>query len=512
MDTERRKYSVREVRAVDSDAGKTIEGHAAVFDQRADIGGMFYEVIERGAFNGTDMADVALLVNHDHTQVPLARTSSATLTLAVDNVGLWFRASLDVENNPAARSLYSAVERGDLRGMSFSFTVAEDDWQDLNSDMPTRRIKRIAKVFEVSAVTYPAYEGTDIKVARSASKALASARRAASEAAEIARLKAANRRLSEMTKSVYERAGDTLKESRAITLTGMPSIIVPTTSSATINPDFAGVSSLIDSVAHLTLNGGDSFEQPYVIGVDGVGDYSDEGIDPYDVAAKFSFAKINRAKITAYAEVSEELEKLPSADYARVVIENVGASMRSLLSHEILCGIGEVEGSSRQRLTGIFSSRATAIDASTDIEASQVTDTLLDDIIFSYGGDESVGGTPAVLILSKRDLQAFAKSRTSTKQKLHEIKFDTETTGTISGVPFIINSACKSLMSPTTEAGDFCMAYGSPSNYLLVEFKPMEIKKSHDFRFREGMTAFRGTSWIGGAVVRKNGFVRVKKK
>lgn len=512
MDTERRKYLVREIRAVDSDAGKTIEGHAAVFDQRADIGGTFYEVIERSAFNGTDMTDVALLVNHDHKQVPLARTSSATLTLAVDNVGLAFRASLDVENNPAARSLYSAVNRGDIRGMSFSFVVADDEWQDLNASMPTRRIKKIAKVFEISAATYPAYDATDVKVARSASKALASARRSASEAAEIARLKESNRRLSEMTKTVYERAGDTLKESRAITLTGMPSIIVPTTSSATVTPDFSGVSSLIDSVEHLTLNGGESFKQPYVIGVDGVGDYSDEQLDPYDVAAKFSYVKINRAKVTAYAEISSELEKLTSADYANVVLESVGSSMRSLLSHEILCGIGEVEGSSRQRLTGIFSSKATAIDPSTDIEASQVTDTLLDDIIYSYGGNESVGETPAVLILSKRDLQAFAKSRTSTKQKLHDIKFVSETAGTISGVPFIINSACKPLMSPTTEAGDFCMAYGNPKNYLLVEFNPMEIKRSDHFRFRDDYIAFRGTSWIGGAVVKRNGFVRVKKK
>lgn len=512
MDTEQRKYLIREVRAVDSGAGKIIEGHAAVFDVTANIGGTFNEIIERGAFGGTDMADVALLVNHDSSRVPLARTTSATLTLAVDNVGLAFRAKLDVENNPAARSLCSAVERGDLRGMSFSFTVELDEWQDLNTTMPTRRIKKIRRVYEISAVTYPAYEATDVKVARSASKALASARRSASGAAEIARLKESNRRLSEMMKTVPEKTGDAFKEKRAVTLTGMPSIVVPQHTSATINPDFSPVSSLIDSVAYLRLNGGESFEQPYVIGVDGVGDYSDEELDPYDVAAKFSFTKINRTKITAYAEISEELEKLTSADYANVVLESIGASMRGLLSHEILCGVGEEEGSSRQRLTGIFSSKATAIDASTDIEATQVTDTLLDEIIYSYGGNESVGGTPAVLILSKLDLQMFAKSRTSTKQKLHDIRFTSETTGTISGVPFIINSACKPLMSPTTERGEYCMCYGNPKNYLLVEFSAMEIKSSSHYRFREGYTAFRGTSSFGGAVVKHNGFIRVKKK
>ena len=182
--------------------------------------------------------------------------------------------------------------------------------------------------------------------------------------------------------------------------------------------------------------------------------------------------------------------------------------MRKLLTKEILIGAGGTN-----QIVGIFSDKATAIDASTDIELSQITDTTLDEILFRYGGDEEVED-PAVLILNKLDLLAFSKVRTSTKQKFYDIQLNGNG-GTISGVPFIINSACKSLMTAADKGGaatgDYCMAYGSLSNYLLVEFSPMEVKRSDDYKFREGMTAFRGNCFFGGQVVRKNGFIRIKK-
>lgn len=164
--TETRCYDGQEFRAVDSDNEKIIEGHAAIFGQRTNIGGIFYEQIERGAFDETSLRDVALFVNHDATQIPLARSrrnnGNSSMTLSVDEKGLAIRARLDTENNPAACSLYSAVSRGDIDGMSFAFTVDADEWEDLNSDMPTRRIKKISRVFEVSACNYPAYDETDI--------------------------------------------------------------------------------------------------------------------------------------------------------------------------------------------------------------------------------------------------------------------------------------------------------------------------------------------------------------
>ena len=166
--TEKRCYSLKEFRAVTGEGNeKYIEGHAAVFEQKTDIGGYFFEVIDRGAFDDDKaLRDVALFVNHNFAQIPLARSrrnnGNSTMTLKVDDVGLAIRAKLDVENNLDAKALYSAVEREDLSGMSFAFSVDAEEWQDLKSEKPTRRIKKIGRVFEVSAVAFPAYEGTDI--------------------------------------------------------------------------------------------------------------------------------------------------------------------------------------------------------------------------------------------------------------------------------------------------------------------------------------------------------------
>lgn len=184
--TEFRSCNGLEFRTVDNEQGeKIIEGHAAVFNRQTNIGGYFNEVIDAGAFDNTDLRDVPLLTNHNFNKIPLARSrrnnGNSTLTLTVDDVGLAIRAKLDVESNADARALYSAVERGDLDGMSFAFTVDGEEWQDLDTDLPTRRIKSVSKVFEVSAVTFPAYEDTDLQARSenaldSAKKALDNAR------------------------------------------------------------------------------------------------------------------------------------------------------------------------------------------------------------------------------------------------------------------------------------------------------------------------------------------------
>lgn len=161
---EKRNFSMADLRALTD--GNTIEGHAAVYDQVANINGWFNEVIERGAFNNTDFTDVLFSVNHDLDKIPLARSrnnnANSTLQLQVDNVGLAMKANLDVINNADAKSLYSAISRGDMNGMSFIFWVGDEEWEGLDTDMPTRHIRAISKVQEVSAVSFPAYAGTDI--------------------------------------------------------------------------------------------------------------------------------------------------------------------------------------------------------------------------------------------------------------------------------------------------------------------------------------------------------------
>lgn len=161
---ERRSY-LCEVRAENTDGTAIITGRPIVYDSRTDLG-YFDEVIERGALDNTDLTDVRFLVNHDTSKIPLARSrrnnGNSTMTLRVDDLGLVIDARLDVENNAEARALYSAVERGDISGMSFMFSVDGEMWEDLESGHPTRKINKISSVVEVSAVTFPAYESTEI--------------------------------------------------------------------------------------------------------------------------------------------------------------------------------------------------------------------------------------------------------------------------------------------------------------------------------------------------------------
>ena len=182
---EHRSYTC-EVRAEESEAGAIITGRPIVYNSKTDLG-WFDEIIERGALDNADLTDVRFLVNHDLSKIPLARsrrnTPNSTMQLSVDAEGLAIRVMLDAENNAEAKALYSAVQRGDISGMSFMFGVNDEEWSDIESDHPTRHIREISTVVEVSAVTFPAYKDTTID-ARSddameiAKKALENARSA----------------------------------------------------------------------------------------------------------------------------------------------------------------------------------------------------------------------------------------------------------------------------------------------------------------------------------------------
>ena len=171
---------VRAEEPTEEENGSVITGRPIVFNSKTDLG-YYDEIIEAGALDGTDLTDVRFLVNHDISRIPLARSrrnnGNSTMQLSVDSEGMGIRVLLDTENNSEARSLYSAVQRGDISGMSFMFGISEEDWENLDSEHPTRRIKSISTVVEVSAVTFPAYDSTSIN-ARSSADALERARQA----------------------------------------------------------------------------------------------------------------------------------------------------------------------------------------------------------------------------------------------------------------------------------------------------------------------------------------------
>lgn len=169
-----------EVRAQKNDEhGTFLEGTPIVYNAWTDLG-WYSERIADGALTDTDLKDVRFLVNHNTDMIPLARSrnnnANSTMQMSVvDGEGMKIRVDLDTENNADARALYSAVERGDISGMSFMFSVNKDTWEDEDTEHPKRTIDNIGKVFEVSAVTFPAYEQTSIS-ARGLSDALESAK------------------------------------------------------------------------------------------------------------------------------------------------------------------------------------------------------------------------------------------------------------------------------------------------------------------------------------------------
>lgn len=174
-----RRSLSRELQRVEIDPiSGVIEGYPIVFNQRALIttadGKKFYEEIDPHALDEADLSDIKFMVNHNDSMIPLARHrrgKRSTMDVQIDGVGMRIKTQLDIENNATARELCSAVKRGDMDDMSFIFglKVSGAEWRDAGKKdvIPTRRITKISRVSEVSAVNDGAYSQTSI-YARSA--------------------------------------------------------------------------------------------------------------------------------------------------------------------------------------------------------------------------------------------------------------------------------------------------------------------------------------------------------
>ena len=274
----------------------------------------------------------------------------------------------------------------------------------------------------------------------------------------------------------------------------------------TVNP----ISALIDMVKAVPLQGGETYQRGFVkdYGADGAGATA-EGATYNGVEPSFGYVTIEKQKVTAYTEEPEEMQKLPNADYDSVIEGSVSKAIRRFLSRQILIGDG-----STSNLKGIFfnptKESERVIDPATDITTiAAIDDGTLDEIIYSFGGDEEVEGV-ATLILNKQDLKAFAKLRDKQGRKVYTI-VNRGQTGTIDGVPFVINSACAAISDSKTTAEAYVMAYGYLQNYELAIFSDIDVRRSDDYKFKNGQTAFRASMFAGGSVAAWNGFIRVKK-
>lgn len=277
---------------------------------------------------------------------------------------------------------------------------------------------------------------------------------------------------------------------------------------ADVKETFNDVSSLVDRVKTVPLNGGETYQRGYVKSYgDGAGG-SAESADYNPTEPVFGYVTIEKQKITAYTEEPEEMVKLPNADYDGIVEGSVTKAIRRYMSRQILIGDGTAG-----KFKGIFHNPTKeaeqVIDPTTDLSMTAVDDATLDEIIYSFGGDEDVEDV-AALILNKKDLKALAKLRDKQGRKVYTI-VNHGNTGTIDGVPFVINSACAAVTDAQTTTDAYCMAYGPLSNYEMPVFSDIDARKSTDYKFKQGQIAYRADIFAGGSVAAYNGFIRVKR-
>jgi HK97 family phage major capsid protein len=307
---------------------------------------------------------------------------------------------------------------------------------------------------------------------------------------------------TKIDKEKLEQRAASLRESRVIQVSSEEILLPDHTASGLAPVPFAQVSTLVDRVNVINLNGGETYKKSFVKN-NGIAGTTLEGQPYSETEPAFGYLTISKVKITAYTEITEELEKLPAIPYQAEVLRNINISLKKKISEQILRGAGTTN-----TFTGIFSDAAVALADKAPLEIEAITDSTLDDIVFAYGGDEEVEGG-AVLILNKNDLRAFAGLKTQEGRKVHTIDYVNKT---IDGIPYIINSHCKAIADSNTAAGEYGIAYGALKNYEVPVFSPVEIGKSTDYKFKDGIISYKASVFTGGNVVGYNGFLRIKKK
>ena len=212
IDNKERRFGLVEARAASDDDKLILEGYAVVFGSETAIGDPengwgFYESVDRSAFDEADMSDVCCKYNHNDSMTILARTRNKSLTLKIDERGLFVHVELQ-GNVQAHRDAYNMVQSGLLDKMSFAFSLPYDadcnclgQRVEMINGVKHRTITKIERLYDVSIVDVPAYDDTSI-FARSlelvdtdlsAVEADADAAKVDTEQREMLRLKNANR-------------------------------------------------------------------------------------------------------------------------------------------------------------------------------------------------------------------------------------------------------------------------------------------------------------------------------
>ena len=314
---------------------------------------------------------------------------------------------------------------------------------------------------------------------------------------------AKKRKSAEYAKKRAAMAADWKKMNRTVVLDS--DVLIPEHKSNTIQGfPFNQVSNILDAVNYLPVITGESYEEPYVIET-GMADYTDQadingtGGEYHEVGVKWDSVKVNKTKITAYSEITKELEKTPAANYAAVVEGNITVSLKKKLAREVIVGDGEAG-----HFVGIMSN-AVKPNTVSDFNLGAINENTLDELILNYGGDEDIESKMAIL-LNKQTLLSFSRVRGSDKRKVYNINYENNT---IDGIKFFTSSNVKSFDSAST--GDAILAYGDFNKYRVAVFSNIETARSEHYKFRQAITAFRGDVFMGGNVMAYKAFSRVFK-
>lgn len=305
---------------------------------------------------------------------------------------------------------------------------------------------------------------------------------------------------------VIEKRGNALKNGEKVYIehrtVASTSTALGTVASGDITPAFEQVGTLDTLVneVHLEGTGAESYKKPFAKTI-GEGGITAEGADATTAEPTFDYASINKIKITAYAEVNEEVEKLPAARYDAEVSNAVVGALRKKIIGQIIGGSGTDE------LVGIVNAPASIITAAQRKTVATVDENTLDNITFDYGGDEDVEGD-AYLVLNKLTLKEFAKVKGTDKRRAYDIVVRGNS-GTINGIPFVCTS--KLAAFGAVKAGDPYLIYGKLKGYELAYFADIEVLKSTEYKFKQGVTVFKASVMCGGSPAMYNGFMTVQK-
>lgn len=305
--------------------------------------------------------------------------------------------------------------------------------------------------------------------------------------------------MEERAKAFKETGKKSIKiaELRAVTIAS-GTIATPTEVDPYIRDTFNRVSSIVDLVKKTNATGMGAYKVAYEVSI-GTANAQTEGQNITESNPTYAFKTITPASYGIISSITNQVMKQSPLDYEGKIVDSAEKALRvkaaAIITNAIL--------------------NDTLLAKPSNLAISAVDEKTLRNIAMSYGSDEAIYGN-AWLFLTKADLIAFGDVRSDTTlQAVYEITPDTDNpnTGVIKdgglSVRYCLNPNLTALASAS--ANGVAMLYGQPENFELALFSDYEVKVSEDYQFAANMLTIRGTVDLGGAVVKKDGFIAVTK-